>query len=98
MTDNLYDIGDKPILTASFTDPETGDPVDPDVVVCTVRPPRVPAAEYLTPAVDKVEKGSYKAQVTIDREGTWWYAFDGAGTHAGAEERSFKVRSRNVPR
>jgi hypothetical protein len=73
--------------------------VDPDVVVCTVRPPKVSAADYLTPAVTKLSKGVYQAQVTVNRAGRWWYAFDGAGNnHQGAQERSLFVREQNVPR
>lgn len=96
--ETIYDIGDKPILRVKFTDPATKALVDPDVVVCTVRPPKVAAAEYLTPAVVKISKGIYQAQVSVDRSGRWWYAFDGAGNFQGAEERSFEVRSQNVPR
>lgn len=96
--ENIYDIGDQPILTVVFTDATTKERVDPEVVVCTVRPPKAPASDYLTPTVSKVETGVYRATIIVDRSGRWWYAFDGAGNHQGAEERSFTVRSQNVPR
>jgi hypothetical protein len=96
--ENIYDVGDKPKLKVTFKDPETKELVDPDVVVCTVRPPKAKEADYQTPEVEKLSKGVYQAVVIIDRPGRWWYAFDGAGSHAGAEERSFNVRTQNVPR
>lgn len=96
--ENIYDVGDKVVVTTTFTDPETKARVDPDVVVCTVRPPNAPAAEFQTPGVEKVSSGVYKAEISVTKAGRWWYAFDGAGNHQGAEERSFNVRSQNVPR
>lgn len=96
--ETIYNIGDKPNLRVTFTDPVTKELVDPDVVVCTVRPPKVSSAGYLTPAVTKISKGVYQAQVSIDRSGRWWYAFDGAGNFQGSEERSLFVRDQNVPR
>lgn len=96
--ENIYDVGDKAVLKVTFTDPETKALVDPDVVVCTVKPPNAATADILTPEVEKVSEGVYQAEVSITKPGRWWYAFDGAGNHQGAEERSFNVRSQNVPR
>jgi hypothetical protein len=98
MTDNLYDIGDRPVLTATFKDPESKELVDPDVVVCTVRPPDSTVAEQLTPTVEKVSTGVYRTTLSVDRAGRWWYAFDGAGDNQASQERSFTVREQQVPR
>lgn len=98
MTDNLYDIGEKATLSATFRDPKTKVLVDPDVVVCTVQPPESSEQEQLTPKVTKAATGLYEASVSLTRAGRWWYAFDGAGEGESAKERSLTVRAQRVPR
>lgn len=98
MSENIYNVGDSVKVKAEFRDPETKKLVDPSVVVCTVRPPETKPADVLTPAVTKTAVGKYEASIEVDRAGRWWVAFDGAGLHPSAEERSFVVRKQQVPR
>lgn len=90
----ICDIGDAVNLTATFTDPETGEPVEPDEVTCTVLSP---AGDTSTPVVTG-SKGIYTAQVIPDVSGKWHYAFDGEGANQASGERRFEVRRREVPR
>ena len=88
------DIGDLVELTATFTDPDTGEAVAPKEVVCTVLSPdgttSTPEASY--------SKGIYKAEVEPDERGKWRYSFDGTGDYQASEEGVFHVRERSVPR
>jgi len=100
---NRYDIGDEVNLFDLFTDPTTGDPVNPDAVVCTLAPPAGSqlSGDDLTPAVTAVDDppaGNYTATVLPDAAGTWWYAFDGTGGYQASGEAYFEVRERHVPR
>jgi hypothetical protein len=90
---NTFDIGDLVELTATFTDPDTGDPVDPDNVVCTVKK-RTEVVEVAASGRD----GVYTAQVDIDVSGWWHYSFDGEGSFQASAEQKFLVRDRTVPR
>lgn len=90
----VYDIGDKATLRGVFTDPTSGVRVDPATVTCTVRKPD---GTIVTPAVSG-SGGAYVAQVPVDQEGEWLYAFDGIGDYQAAEERSFTVRCQQVIR
>lgn len=95
--ENVYDAGDI-LVTAEFKDPVTGALVDPEVVVCSARPPEAPAEDVVTPEVTKLSTGKYQAKVTADRAGRWFYAFDAAGDYRGSREGSFTVRAQYVPR
>lgn len=88
------DIGDVAVLTGTFTDPETGDPADPNTVTCTVRKPDGDTAT--SPASG--DAGEYTAEVDVDQAGTWRYAFDGTGGVKASGEGVFEVRPRQVPR
>jgi hypothetical protein len=92
---HIYDIGDEVTLTATFTDPETEELVDPEAVACTVL---TGAKKTLTPSVTKASKGVYIAKVQAASSGTWHYAFDGTGGHVASQEGSFEVRPQAVPR
>lgn len=98
MSESVYDIGQVVVVEASFRDPKTKKLVDPQVVVATFLPPGAKPSDALTPGVEKVKTGVYKASVQVDRAGRWWVAWDGAGLHPSAGERSFMVRERRVPR
>lgn len=88
------DIGDVVELEATFTDPDTGEGVDPDEVVCTVL---TPDGTSSTPEVSG-SKGVYTAEVKPDKRGAWRYAFDGTGGYQASAEGVFHVRAQAVPR
>lgn len=93
-----YDVGDLIKLTACFSDPETGAPVDPEAVVCTVGTYGAGATDtVLSPNVDGSD-GVYSATIAADRAGNWAYAFDGTGGHQASAEGTFFVRQRLIPR
>jgi hypothetical protein len=94
------DIGDPMELRAVFKNRKTGEPFQPDKVVCTVEQPD---GEILKPTVKPEEdaEGTYVALITPKLDGKWEYAFDGYdkdGEPAGSAEGEFIVRKRKVPR
>lgn len=95
MSISTYDIGDVAELSGAFTDTYTGAAVEPQTVVCTVRKPN---GTTLTPDVADHGDGTYTAEVTLDRPGSWWYAFDGIGGEQASGERELRVRTRRVTR
>lgn len=89
MSINTYDIGNEIRLAVEFTDPDTGEYVDPDTVVCHLR--RLKSAET-TPSVTKDDIGRYHALVEPDSPGEWSYRFDGSGGHTAARQHRFRIR------
>jgi uncharacterized protein YfaS (alpha-2-macroglobulin family) len=89
-----YDVGDVAELTGTFTDPETGDAVDPADVTCTARKPDGSTTTLNTSG----SNGVYTAELELDQHGTWWYAFDGTGSYQASGERRLEVRKPQVPR
>ena len=89
-----FDIGDVIELSATFTDPDTGEGVEPSEVVCTVLSP---AGTSSTPEVSG-SKGIYTAQVVPDQRGEWRFAFDGSGSNQASAESYFMVRAQKIPR
>ncbi len=88
------DIGDVVELEATFTDPKTGDMIDPDEVVCTVL---APGGISSSPEVSG-SKGVYTAEVEPELSGKWRFAFDGTGENQASAEGEFHVRKQEVPR
>jgi hypothetical protein len=88
-----FDIGDLIELTGAFTDPDTGEAVDPDAVTCTVLEPD---GEEATP--EATGEGTYAASFEATEAGKHRFAFDGTGANQASAEGIFTVRKRQVPR
>lgn len=98
---NTYDIGDLVEMFVTFTDPQTGEPVTPETVACTVNPAAdsTLSGGALNPATVATDApGEFTAEIAPDAKGTWWYAFDGDGGAQASGENFFYVRDRQVPR
>lgn len=85
---NTYDVGDSPVLTATFRDRDT-ELKDPTTVVCRVLPP---SGTEQNPSPAQVSTGVYEAVITIDEPGVWHYRFEGTGAVEAAGDHKFKVR------
>lgn len=96
MAHNKYDIGDLIRLSGSFSNEETGEPVDPTTVTLLVRSPSDVLYTYTTEVVkDSVGEYHYDfstVAITNVDSGTWHYRFEGEGTAEVAEEKSFILR------
>lgn len=95
MSRHVFDTSDDIELTATFSDPDTGELVDPDTVDLTVRKPD---KSTVTPTVDHISLGVFRATVTPadDEYGRWHYRFHGTGDVQAAQERYFVVRKSEV--
>lgn len=89
---SLYDLGEGVYLSASFTDPKTGQPQDPTTVHLWVLPPSYPAGMPLDTAFDHPALGSYEALLTADEIGLWQYRWVGENTAPAIIEGTFLVR------
>lgn len=90
-----YDLGDSVRVTASFTDPDTGDAVDPDTVGFKYKDPAgtVTTLTYGDGArIVKDSAGHYHVDVDANLAGRWYYRFYSTGAGQAATERSFTVR------
>lgn len=100
MSINTYDIGDVITLTATFTDPNTEQVVEPTAVSCHVKNH---LGEVSTLEVTN-SSGVYSAELEITKGPTnlprvkWWYAFDGTGADQASQEQYIWVRRQEVPR
>lgn len=91
---NTHDIGDVVRLTGTFKTP-AGTPVDPGGVRVKVKDPIGTATTYVygvDAAVIKDSTGNYHLDVDADKEGIWFYRWEGTTTNKGAGEHSFEVR------
>ena len=86
---NIYLDGNLVVLKASFTD-QTGDPADPDTVVCKVKRP---SGVIDLPAVIKDSVGNYQAQYSLTglAAGSYAYRWDGTGAVQASGVGSFNV-------
>jgi hypothetical protein len=92
---NKYDIGDL-VKLKTTTKNVTGVAVAPDQEpIVTVK---LPDGTFVSPAVVAVvgQTGQYEAQISITQSGTHRYRWAATGSVQGAEENSFKVRTRQV--
>lgn len=87
-----YDIGDGIRLSCKFTDPITGDLVNPTVVNFTIKNPDKSVDEYAYPSsIFKDSDGVYSVDVVISQSGMHWYRWTGTGAWPSATEGSFQV-------
>jgi hypothetical protein len=92
---NVYDVGDSVVLIAEFTDPRTGDPIDPGgTISVTLRDPLGVETTYtylVDPEVVKESVGIYLATILIDSAGAWYYRWISCGLAQG--ENIFTVKT-----
>lgn len=95
MSRKVFDTEDQIQLTATFSDPDTDELVNPDTVDFIVRKPD---ATTSTPSVTHVSLGTYRVTVTPaeDEYGRWHYRAHGTGQVQAAQERYFVVRKSQV--
>jgi hypothetical protein len=94
---SLYDKGEGVYVRASFTNPSTGDPLDPTVVTLRVLRPSDPPGSptvtvYPTAPVVKVSTGNYEALLVADETGLWQYRWEGENAAPAIHEGTFLVR------
>jgi hypothetical protein len=91
-----YDVGDSAKVTAVFTDPDTGEALDPDVVKLSVLTPGNSLTTYTYGSDAQVVKdstGHFHALIDANAAGTWYYRWFSTGTGQAAEEKSFEVKA-----
>lgn len=97
---NVYDVGDRTEISASFTDPNSGDePIDPTTVKVHYKKPdgTVTTKVHGTDVeVVKEDTGDYKIEITLDAAGVWRYRWEGEGAAIAAEEGQLLVRAQEV--
>lgn len=93
MAATSFDVGDVVRLAGNFQN-QSGTDVDPGVVTVKVKNPigAVTAYVYGTDAeVIRDSAGNYHADIAADKEGVWFYRWEGSGVNKGAGEDSFTV-------
>ncbi len=91
---NIYDIGDRVRVSASFSD-EGAAPSDPSPVRLRYRDPAgtVTTLVYGTDsALVRDGVGAYHADLDADAAGTWYYRAEGEATPQASGEARFRVR------
>lgn len=92
---NEYRIGAEVKVTGAFTDPASGNPIDPATVRVTVTDPAdvKTTKEYVTdPEVTQESPGNYALLVDANLPGRWHYYWHSLGAGKAAEEGTFLVR------
>lgn len=91
---DVYDIGNKVRVSASFTNVASGDAVDPDVVMFHWRRPAGARVTY-TYGTDvelvKDDVGEYHVDLDLDKKGEWNYRWQSTGDGQAADHGSFTV-------
>lgn len=92
----IFDIGDAPVLTATFTEID-GTPATPDVVTVKVRDPAGIEMSYTTPHAtintSVVGKVVFSFPAALELAGEWTVRIRGVSGLRAAEEIGFVVRS-----
>ena len=87
-TGAIYDVGDRLQLECEFRD-STDILVNPGTVTASVKKPDGTTASLST---TNPSTGVFRALVTLDQEGKWYYRFVGTSPVEQASERWFEVR------
>lgn len=94
MRERLYDIGDSVRLTAEFTAPDSGAPVDPALVRLRIMNPAGTTEVFEHPGeLVRISAGVYRRVVPVEASGVWAYRFEGSGAVNAAAESKFRVRA-----
>ena len=87
---NIYDLGDSIRVSATFTDADTLDAVDPDVVNLSIRTPDGTLTTYTYGVggnVVKADVGQYYSIVDVNQSGSWFYRWWSTGFGQAAKEK-----------
>lgn len=94
-TYNSYDQGDTvTVRSNTFTNKDTGNPVDPDVVNVSVKTPAGVLTTYTHgthPVVVRTGIGKYELAIDANEAGFWTYRWFSTGTGKAAAEARFYV-------
>ena len=89
---NDYDVGEQVDVTATFTEPSTGLPVDPEVVTFKYKgPDGVINLVTLASMRHVAGTGVYIASYVVTASGAWYERFESTNPK-GARERRINVR------
>jgi hypothetical protein len=90
-----YDIGDRPRVTATFTD-LAGTVVDPTIITCALKYPNGTTTVTYTFGVDgdlqRTSIGIYTLDFTITQAGGYGYKFNGLGAIVASVQGRIAVR------
>lgn len=95
---NEYAKGKLVTVEGVFTNPLTGEAVDPTTVTCNVTPPggtTVPYVYETNDEVVRVEAGLFRMNIDANETGFWYYQWISTGVGQSADEGSFRVRKSN---
>lgn len=86
MTINVYHIGQRVRLTATFS--VIGVNTDPTTVTLKVKDPLgvISTYTYALNEITKSAQGVYYKDISIDEDGEWYYNFTGTGSVEAADE------------
>jgi hypothetical protein len=93
---NIYDLGDLVKVTAAFSNKQTGEAIDPDVISVSIKTPAGVLTTYTYVADASLVKddiGQYYAMVNANEPGFWKYRWWSAGFGQTAKEKEFKIRT-----
>lgn len=89
---DTWNVGDVCRVTATWTRPSDGAPLDPDVVKIIVKSPtETTTYQYGVDAVTKTGPGIYRVDVSLTDPGNWYYRCESTGEGQGAWEGQFHV-------
>jgi len=94
-----YVIGDLVRVKVTWTDADTGLPVDPTTITCRVKTPGGTVSVYTYALGQLVRKslGVYQYDVATGALSGWWeYRWEAEGAAVGAEEGRFHVEGSRV--
>ena len=96
-SDTTFQVGDKAIVTATFTDPANSNAkVDPTVVAFKVQNPNGSTSTFTygtDSEVDNTSTGIYTLEINITMAGTWKWRSYSTGNYQGAAQGSFEVEA-----
>lgn len=96
-SDTTFQVGDKAIVTSTFTDPaDNNNKVDPSVVAFKVKNPNGTQATYTygtSSEVARLSLGVFRLEIDITMAGVWKWRSYSTGNYQGAAQGSFEVEA-----
>jgi hypothetical protein len=95
MQTHVHDLGDLVRVSGTFSDADSGDAIDPDVVKVSIKSPDDTVTTYVYGVDTEVVKdatGEYHADIDANDAGVWFYRWWSTGDGQAAEESRFVVR------
>lgn len=93
MAANTYDIGDVVRLDVAFTT-QADVAVDPGTITVKIKNPIGTVTTYVygvDAEVIRDSTGNYYVLIDADKEGVWYYRWEGTGANQSADEDTFTV-------